>query len=424
MQEHHLLSRRDCLKAVLATPLLAPNWQKFARGEDPAAGKKRIAAVVTEYRKKSHADVIIGKILEGWEHTGGPGPQLELVSLYCDQFPPEDMSRGLSKRFGFPIFDTIEGALTVGTNGLPIDGVLCIGEHGDYPWNDRGQHLYPRRRFMSEIASTFEKHDRVVPVFHDKHLGPQWEDAKWIYDRVQELKIPFMAGSSLPVSYRKPEIDVPLNCEIEAAVGVGYSGLDIYGFHTLDCFQSLVERRHGAEQGVKWVQCLEGPAMWKAVDDGLVSKDLLEAVLAVTPKTKDAPDVRSVTGEEVALFLFEYRDGLRGAVFMLTGHAEGISAGVKLKGRAQPLATYFEERPEPYHPHFAYLTKSVEQMFYTGVPSYPVERTLLAAGILDRALLSRHENGRRVETPELAIRYKPADYPYAQHVDLNARFVK
>ena len=37
------------------------------------------------------------------------------------------------------------------------------------------------------------------------------------------MKFPFMAGSSLPVSFREPEIVVPLDSEMEAAVGIGYS---------------------------------------------------------------------------------------------------------------------------------------------------------------------------------------------------------
>lgn len=370
---------------------------------------KSIAAVITAYEKGLHADVLIGKILEGWKQDGGPGPALRVASMYVEQFGPGDLSRALAKKYNVPIFDSIEKTITVGGADIPVDGVISIGEHGDYPWNDRQQHLYPRRRFFREITDTFRKYGKVVPVFNDKHLGPEWEDALWMYQRAAEMQIPFMAGSSLAVTYRRPAIDVPLDSQIEAAVGLGYSGLDIYGAHTLDCFQSLVERRQGGETGVRWVECLEGEAMWKALDDGTVPKDLLDAALAVIPKQQ--PERRKSDGD--ALFRFEYNDGLPGYVLMLPAWCQGTSAAVRIKGQSGILANQFEERPEPRHPHFAWLLKGIERMIHTGVPSYPVERTFLTSGILDRALTSRVQGHKRMMTPELAISYRTADYPYA-----------
>src|SRR5262245_59421004 len=137
------------------------------------ATRKKVAAVVTEYRRWSHADVIVGKLLEGMHHDGKDFPGIELVSLYCDQKPEKDMAPALAAKHKFAIHDTIAGALTLGGKKLAVDGVLLIGEHGKYPTNKRGQILYPRRRFFAETAKVFEASKKVVPVFSDKHLSAE-----------------------------------------------------------------------------------------------------------------------------------------------------------------------------------------------------------------------------------------------------------
>jgi hypothetical protein len=418
LSAHSEITRRDCLRWGLATgwaglagtPILA------AQSEPPPAPPmpKSVAAVVTVYTHNSHADVILTKILEGWKHDGGPGPALTLASIYIDQPETSDFGRELCRKHGVPLFDSIEQAVTVGGHSIPVDGVLSIGEHGNYPHNEIGQHLYPRRRFMEEITATFEKFGRVVPVFNDKHLGPLWSDAQWMYDRARQLKVPCMAGSSLPVSRRTHDISVPLGTPLEAAVGIAFGGREAYGFHGLEFYQYYVERRQEAERGVKAVQYLEGPALWQVVDEGRISQDALHAAFAAVSKSNPAVMRQD---KQAGLFLLEYVDGFTGALMYLEC-VGGWSIGLTLKGKPAPLATAFDDQTEPRFPHFAYLLRGIEQMIHTGRPSYPVERTLLTSGILDRALHSRAQGGVRLATPELEIAYRPVDYPHAPHVDL------
>ena len=381
-----------------------------------AIPKKKVAAVVTVYRPKSHADVLVGKILEGWQQDGGRGPALELASLYIDQFPKEDMAVSLAEKHGFRLCKTIREAITLGGSDVAVDGVLSIGEHGEYPWNEFGQHLYPRKRFFEEITDTFASCKRVVPVFNDKHPGPEWKDAMWMYRRAQELNVPWMAGSSLPVSFRNPDANLAMGSAVDACVGIGYSGLDVYGIHTLEFLQCILERRAGAESGVRSVQSLPTNQIGRLLSEGIIDGGLMDQGLAVT--NTDRAAVLQSPPADGAVFLIEYKDGLLVPVLMLPGLAQGIAAAVKPKG-ASSFATRVEEREQPYYPHFAYLLKGIERMIHTGKSAYPVERTMLTAGTLDRLLMSLREGGRKIATPELEIAYQPTDYGYAPHMKLD-----
>ena len=120
---------------------------------------KRIAAIITTFFRMSHAEVIVGRLLEGYFHNGErQHPRVKIVSMYVDQFPVDqfvhraapdsDMSRDKAKKHGVPICKSIREALTLGGDDLAVDGVVIIGEHGIYPYNIKGQELYPRYHFF------------------------------------------------------------------------------------------------------------------------------------------------------------------------------------------------------------------------------------------------------------------------------------
>ena len=67
------------------------------------------------------------------------------------------------------------------------------------------------------------------------------------------------------------------------------------------------------------------------------------------------------------------------------------------------------QQPDPFA-HFAELTKAIDSLVQTGHAPYPVERTLLTTGVLDAAMTSKHEGGKRIETPHLDIKYKPTEW--------------
>jgi hypothetical protein len=366
---------------------------------------KKIAAILTEYRHYSHADVIVGKFLKGFPTDDGLIPaRVQIASMYVDQFPADDLARSVSAQYNIPIHASIVKTLTLGGDKLAVDGVLIIGEHGDYPWNEREQHLYPRKYFMEQVCGVLATSQRSVPLFNDKHLSYNWHDALWMVERARQLGAPYMAGSSLPLGWRDPWIEHELDTPLQEALAIGYDGLDIYGFHALETLQCMVERRVGGETGVAAVTYLEGNAVWQAARAGRWSRELAEAGCAAIRHK------RGQALEEIfpnpALFLIEYRDGFRGSVLMRTigaGDLETFAYAARIDGEIHACEVFLPEEP---HAHFSYLSLNVEEMMITGQPTWPVERTLLTTGVLEAALESRYRGHVRLETPYLNIQYR------------------
>jgi hypothetical protein len=372
--------------------------------------RKKIAAIITEYRARSHADVIVTKFLKGFPTDEGLlAPRVDVASVYLDQIPDCDIGRQLAADHGVPVYTSIPKALTLGGDELAVDGVLLIGEHGDYAWNEKEQHLYPRRHFMEQICGVMASSGRAVPVFNDKHLGPVWRDARWMYDRARELNVPFMAGSSLPVGWRKPWLEHDLGTPLQHAVAVGFSGLDIYGAHALETLQCMVERRAGGETGVAAVTCLEGDEARRAMAAEGWIYQLAEAACAQIDR-KPAGSVDEHC-ENPVLFRIEYRDGLQAAALMLNGYIQDLAYAAVADNQTQACEFHLQGHgaEDGAYAHFSYLGLNAEEMFVTGVPSYPVERTLLTTGMLDAALTSRLQDHTRLATPWLDVAYSPAD---------------
>ncbi len=415
-------SRRDFLKGVAAAvsapaataQTKATRAAKRGAEKQAAVPRKKIAALVSVYHIRSHADNIVTRFLQGY-YLGSqrfPSPA-DIVSLYRDQAPSYDISRRLSETYGFRIFSTPAEALMLGTSRLAVDGVLLIFEQGDYPFNEKGQQLYPRYEFFKQVVDVFEASGRVVPVFLDKHFSYDWEKAQWMYNTARRLKIPLMAGSSLPVTFRRPELDIPLETKFEEALAVGFGPPDAYGFHALETLQCFAERRTGGESGVAAVRSVEGPQVWELGERGVWSRSLLQAALERS-ETR-LPGAIEARARNPFAFLVEYRDGTRGAALLLNGLVRDFTfaARVKPPGGGRGSIVYSTECYIPWENsnNFSALTRSIANHFRNSRPDYPVERTLLTTGLTAFGIDSRFRGGARMETPQLAeIRYRaPAE---------------
>jgi hypothetical protein len=345
---HDSFSRRDFLatSATLGAAALTGGRSVASAARPEPNGMLRVAAVNSVYWFKSHAYHIEGRILDGYRREGvHHQPRLKLVRMFNDQYPPTDMSRELCKVRGVELCSSIAEALGGGAGAAgPLD--------------------------VDAVLLICEHGD-----YKQNELGPA-------------LETPFREGLSI--------------------FGFDPARAEIYLFHALEALECMWERRKGGETGIAKVRCLEGPAVWKAADDGAWSWKLLDAALARCP-SRNVGNVKENVRNPQAV-LIEYRDGTRATVLNLMEQVSELAFAATVDGQAEPTATCFILPPPPGAKFFDPLTWHIERFFTTGKPPYPIERTLLTTTVCDLALQSLHAGGREVASPALDIRYAaPAD---------------
>ena len=385
-----------------------------------APQRKRVAFLGTECRVHSHSQHFLDRLTLGYRWgSGWQQPRVDVASVFIDQFPEGDLARGRAKRHNLTLYPTIAEALTLGGDKLAVDGVVIIGEHGDYPVNEKGQRLYPRYEWFKEVVKVFEDSGRAVPVFNDKHLSTTWPRCQEMVDDSRRLGFPFLAGSSLPVTWRLPSVDMPHGAPLAESVCVGYGGVDSYDFHGLETAQCMSERRRGGEVGIESVHALRGPAMWEylASDDRANTRRLMAAALGRShslPVTEGyVSDPISVEWAQRVLpdtlaYFIQHRDGFRTTLFM-AGIQDFNYAGLRSDNDEivscqmfLPMPTYSATTADFFNP----LTRHIEELVIQNRSPYPVERTLLTSGMTLAAVDSIHQGYVPVKTPEMAVAYQ------------------
>lgn len=407
-----LVSRRTALAAVGAAMFSAGAVACDAAGEVAAVDRPlpRVAAINSIYRLRSHAYHIAGRFIHGYQWQGAHHqPPFQLARMYNHQTPADDLGVETCRKHGVQLAGSVAEALG-GPGKLDVDAVLLIIEHGDYPVNELGQIQYPRYEMFEQVVEVFRASGRSVPVFVDKHLSYDHRHAERMVKTARELGFGLMAGSSLPVTWRRPEWDPPLATPFrEGLVAFGFDRgpAEIYLFHALETLQCMLERRVGGETGIESVEALRGDAVWRAGDEGRWSWSLLEAALARNP-SRNYGQVREQVRDPLAI-LIRYRDGTRGVVLNLIEACSEFSFAATIADRSEPSATWFVLPPPPGARFFDPLTAHIERLFTEKKSPYPVERTWLTSTALDLGLRSL-ASGRPIASPALDIRYQaPAD---------------
>ena len=275
--------------------------------------------------------------------------------------------------------------------------------------------MYPRKRFFDEIVAVFRQSGRVVPLFNDKHLSYRWDWADEMMHVARELKIPFMAGSSVPLAQRRPPLEMPDEAVIEEAVSIHSGPLEVYDFHALEVLQSLVEARRGGETGVSEIQLLEGDAVWQAAAEGRWSYALAEAAMRAEAgkdvgQLQDFVEPADGKQHPVHAILIKYRDGLRGHGPADREGSTRWNFACRLAGKPEPLATSFYVGPWENRNLFKALSHAIQTHIREKQAPYPIERTHLVTGMLAAAMDSRFEKHKPLATPHLNVAYQPRDF--------------
>ena len=262
--------------------------------------------------------------------------------------------------------------------------------------------------------------DARRPVFNDKHLSWNYDWAEEMVEESRELEFPFLAGSSLPVTWRMPSIDMPYAAEVEEAMCVAIGGPDSYDFHALETTQCMVERRKGGETGVVSMEAFRGDRVWDALAaggwaDGGWDPALFEACLSRshTLAQTETASHRYPTPEQMQewvtdpiAYRYEYADGLKATMLLMNGLVGDFTFAARLKGRRQYLSTLFQLPPNP---NVVYSRRS-DGRRRANVPHRRgrhgrLKRTLLTSGLVQSGVQSLTKQ-QRLETPHLDVRYQ------------------
>ncbi len=405
-----MLDRRQFAKTLAGVGMLASVGCTVGQ-------RKKIALLGTDVFEHSHAQHFLDRFAIGYSMGGRwRQPECELAGVYIEQFNERDIGRQRIEKYGLQAFPSIAEALTLGGSKLAVDGVVLIGEHGQYPRNEKGQTLYPRYSWFKQIVSVFEDSGRSVPVFNDKHLSTSWAECLEMVEDSRRLGFPFFAGSSLPYTWRLPGFEMPLDTPLAESVCVAYGGVDSYDFHALETAQCMSERRLGGEVGIRSVHAAQGPKLWELLDQRESSRELFVSALCRShslpvetgyPSQAVSYDWARQTLPETTGYFIEHVDGFRTAIFLTgirdfnyagltqAGEILGCQMMLPMPGRNATTADFFNP-----------LTRHVEHMILTGKTAYPIERSLLTSGMVIGGVESLHAGQTRFETSDMQIAYR------------------
>jgi hypothetical protein len=154
---------------------------------------------------------------------------------------------------------------------------------------------------------------------------------------------------------------------------------------------------------VKSVQTFKDEGVYEAAKKGLFSMELIESACSAIKAKK--PGTMKENAKNPQAVVIDYNDGSRGVALVMDDYyGSGWGFAAKVNGKIEVSEVILPDAP---FNHFSYLGLNAQEMFLTGKPQTPVERTLYASSIMDMALRSLYNGSKLIRTPFLNIKYKP-----------------
>ena len=360
---------------------------------------RKIAFLLEEFQIHSPSQQLLDRFLIGYPRDG-KFHQLAGVEVAA-YLPPNNREANLERRaneFHLVLKPSADAALA------DADAVVIVPRGGGPLADD------------TLLRTALERAPEGAACFVHGVLASSLEIARRQIQLAASRKISLLAGTPLAVTWRLPEIDLPLGTRLSEALIVVQGPALAAELNGLEGLLPLIERRKSGEAGVRRVRFLEGRNLWRAGDKKLWSWPLLAAAISRSDSPHGDPVKDGRTQDLVGLglvpklatepcgWLLEHRDGLRSAILVLDGVVADFNFAVRARDGSIFSAQLFRPPPPGEH-HFSRLAAVLEDFFQTGKPPWPVQRNLLIAGLLETFGRPATRFAERVETPELAIAY-------------------
>jgi hypothetical protein len=384
---------------------------------------RKIAFLIEEFNTPSPAQQLLDRFLIGYSRDGvfRKIDQLD-VRAYLTVTNEASFDRRMDE-FGLRVAATAEGAVE------GADAVVIASRKLGAVANEA----------LLKIA--LERAPSGARFFVHGALCNSLAAARHFSELAASREIALLAGTSLGVTWRLPEIDLARGTPLEEALIVvqinplaaqatppsppaTISGAEL---HALEGLLPVIERRHGGESGVRSVRFIEGEEFWRAGRKGAWSWSLLASALSRSHSPQGGAIVDGRTEDLVGLglvqklarnprgWILEHRDGLRSALLVLDGVVSDFNFAVRARDGAV-LSAQLLRAPPPAEHHFSRLAALMEDFFRGGAPPWPLQRSQLIAGLLERFRKPASLTGRLIDTPELGISHTRSSRRIAEPV--------